>query len=364
MASKEKAVHDHEAFLAGEKPKDPVLAMLWSASHLSREREAAKVPEKIPRIAEQDADTGSIEKNPVPKSQPLEARLRAAARDMQKFGGEDVFHQYPVNPNNEFPTLLTRLPIFRPSRRVTQQKFQDSDNTVSFETPWGEGRRHGPPLTIRDEDTLIALLMLRNRGLTGPSSHLPENVRDIYKSNDGKSDVHRVTCTIDQINEFLGLSDGGKNFQNTLASVKRLNACKIELDRVVFDGSRVGGAFDLVKIQWRLWDEHGLIDAVFPPLMAHWLMKSYTFIEWDTRKQLTPMGKALHRFLSGQRPNYSISLIKLSKTIGYDGRPKQAKSDISKALDILVKIGWLASYEITGSGRAIPHIVHVIRADN
>ena len=365
---------EQDAFLKARRPEDRLLSVLWDAGHLARERSAAD-KKHAEELAEQgDASTDHAVEPDTPeksaaasapltiqRSLPLETRLRAAARDLSRFGSDDAFTTYPIKPNNEFPTLLTRVPIFRPSRRLTQQKFQDADNSVSFETSWGTGRRHGPPLTTRDEDTLIALLMLRDRGLSGPSTHLPENVKDIFQSPSGKADVHRVTCTIDQINEFLGLSDGGKNFKNTLASIKRLNACKIEMEKVVFDGSRVGGAFDLVKIQWRVFEEHGLIDAVFPPVMAHWLVESYTFIDWNTRKQLTPLGKALHRFLSGQKYQYRIALLKLAATIGYDGRSNHMKKYIAKALDELVEIGWLERYDIKGSGRAVPFIVHIQR---
>ena len=382
MENDEKLIREHDEFLSKRRPDDRLLGTLWDAGNLSKQRAQESLTlHQTQQAADQNIQPDLLADSSIPapestdavhaddnappltiqRSLPLETRLRAAARDIEKFDSDDVFKPYPIKPNNEFPTLLTRVPIFRPSRRVTQQKFQDADNSVSFETSWGTGRRHGPPLTTRDEDTLIALLMLRDRGFSGPTRQLPENVRDIFQPASGKSDVHRVTCTVDQINEFLGLSDGGKNFQNTIASIKRLNACKIEVDRVVFDGSRVGGAFDLVKIQWRVFEEHGLIDAVFPPVMAHWLVESYTYIDWNTRRQLTPLGKALHRFLSGQNMVYRIALVKLATTIGYDGRSNHMKKHIAKALDELVEINWLADYDIKGSGRAVPFIVHIQR---
>jgi hypothetical protein len=297
----------------------------------------------------------------VQRALPLEARLRSAARDLKNFDSDGLFESYAIAPQNEFPTSLTRLPIFRPSQRRKQQSIQDLDNAVALDTPFGSGRRLGPPLTIRDEDTLIALMRLRDRVLTGPETHLPANVRDIYTSKSGQAEVHRVVCTINQINNELGLSDSGTNFKNTLASIKRLNASKIELDRIIADGGRVGGSFDLLKVQWLVYERHGLVDVIFPPLMAHWLRHSYTYIDWRIRRQLSFLGKAVHRYLSGQRHDYAIEVRKLAVTIGYDGRREHMRRKFSIACDELVDVGWLSHYSIKGTGRSKPLILHVSR---
>jgi len=367
-----------EEFLDAECPSDQTMATLWRNGNKARdESNSADATETStndetaidghqPQIFYSEQETlGDSESNILPlsvqRSLTLEARLRAAARDIGPFGQNNVFKPSDLKPNNQYPSILSRLPIFRPSKRLTQQSIQDADNAVGFDTPWGEGRRHGPPLTTRDEDTLIALLHLRDRCLTGPTSHLPESVRDIYRSKNGMTSVHRVTCTIDQINSFLGLSDSGKNYKVTLASIKRLNACKIEIENALVDGSRVGGSFDIVKIQWRVFDERGLVDAVFPPVMSHWLKASYTYIDWNIRKQLSPVGKALHRFLSGQPKKYEIGMTKLAKTIGFDGRTDRLKKTIEKGLEELKKVGWVTDFSVSGTGRSVPWKVSINR---
>ena len=357
-------------WLQGERPTDAAAAKLWDMANrgmkVAAERRQNEAPPPTDAMDITDGTTTTPEEEPPPpltvqRSLPLEARLRSAARDLKSFDSNGLFESYPIAPQNEFPTSLTRLPIFRPSQRRKQQSIQDLDNAVAFDTPFGSGRRLGPPLTIRDEDTLIALMRLRDRVLCGPESQLPANVRDIYSSKSGQTEVHRVVCTIDQINDELGLSDSGTNFKNTLASIKRLNASKIELDRIIADGGRVGGSFDLLKVQWLVYERHGLVDVIFPPLMAHWLKHSYTYIDWRVRCQLTSLGKAIHRYLSGQRAEYAIELRKLAATVGFDGRREHMRRKFSSACDELVAIGWLSEYTIKGSGRSTPLVLHVSR---
>jgi len=367
--SHEMTPEEFEIFLNSPAPTDPSMLMVWKGANLGRKRDAERKAQQQSLSADSNETDDSNHVEPgfnlsVQRSLPLEARLRTAASEIGTFGNNDVFSSYPLKVSNQFPTTLTRIPIFRPSRRVTQQKIQDTDNTVPFETPYGVGRRHGPPLTVTDEDTLIVLLRMRDRGMTGPSTHLPENVRDFHQPRNGMSTIHRVTCTIKQINERLGKNDGGGSYRSTLASLKRLNACKIEFDRNTRDGGKEGGAFDLVKIQWRVYDDHGLIDAVFPPVMADWLQSSYTYIDWDTRKKLTPLGKAIHRYYSGQRSDFTIGLKKLAVTVGYDGRVDRLKPSFEKALNELVELGWFKSQEITGNGRTEPFMVHTTRQEN
>lgn len=352
----------------GERPSEPVFAKLWDRANQALENEEKRQALGIESIDIQpvgDTDTQpkptSLKTNPSTRDKPLEARLRAAARDLGELDTSGVFDSFPLSPQNEFPTSLTRLPIFRPSQRRKQQSIQDLDNAVSFDTPYGAGRRLGPPLTIRDEDTLIALMRLRDRALTGPVNHLPANVRDIYQPKNGRTEIHRVVCTINQINDELGLSDSGTNFKNTFASIKRLNASKIELDKIMVDGSRVGGAFDLIEVQWRVYDNHGLVDVIFPPIMAHWLRHSYTYIDWSVRKNLSALGKAVHRYLSGQPLQFKIGVEKLATTIGFDGRKEHLRGKISTACDELVELQWLESYEIKGNGRSKPLILHITR---
>jgi len=354
------------AFLDSERPNDPSAARLWDFAHrgmqitAERERLAAERGALVDTAASAPETVAELTHL---RQQPREARLRTAARDLNGLGEESGFTSYVMTAGKEFPSLLTRLPIFRPSQRRTQQSIQDTDNAVAFDTPFGRGRRLGPPLTVRDEDTLIALMRLRDRAIIGPQRKLPAEIRDIYQPGSGTAEIHRVVCTIDQVVEELELTDSGTNFRNTLASIKRLGAARIELERRdSHDDSMIGGMFDLVKVQWRTYEAHGLVDVVFPPLMASWLRHSYTYIDWGTRLKLSPLAKAIHRYLSGQRREYEIDLKKLGAIIGYDGRTEHMRTKFSKALDELVRQRWLESYRIHGTGRSLaPWKLSVVR---
>lgn len=376
MGTQTPSVEHGESLLDGERPRDAASARLWDMANRGRALAATRAAQTATLIendsgVESDSSTAVItrplnaESTPltVQRSLPLEARLRSAARDIDAFDRDGVFASYPMSVSNEFPTLLTRLPIFRPSQRRKQQSIQDLDNAVPFDTPWGRGRRVGPPLTIRDEDTLIALMRLRDRVLCGPASELPATVRDFYaRKQSGQTEVHRVVCTVNQINEELGLTDSGTNFKNTFESVKRLNLAKIELEQDTEGGkSRVGGAFDLIELRWLVYERHGLLDVIFKPMMAHWLKSAYTYVDWKTRMQLTNLGKAIHRFLSGQRHHYSIELDKLARTVGYDGRREHMKKHMLAACQELVALGWLEEASVRGTGRKTPWILTVIR---
>ena len=322
--------------------------------------EAAKTDEERAEARAQEAEAlrrqKSLEKRYTTKS--LETRVAAAERDLRRLEERGFFKSYPVTPENEFPTLLTRLPIFRPTRRRRQQKLQDVDNAMSFTTPFGEGKRHGPPLTVRDEDTLISLMRLRSKRLYGRPQQLPVEIADIYGDKGGRVGVHYVLCSVNDVVRQLGLTDGGENYKRTFESVKRLGATNLELNLKSHDrylGSiKTGRMLPLLHVQWQSYDRDGLLVVFFPPLIAQWLENEYTYIDWKVRLQLDDLGKCLHRFLSGQPKRYQTKAIKLADTIGYDGPSKNLKQRIGRSLDKLKEIGWLSSYEFRGNGRSVP----------
>lgn len=330
-------------------PESGALAIARRAQALARDAEAAAINAQ----AERENVDLPVEVKP---GQPVEAKFAATAAqaDSSTLDADWAFKRFPVQPKNEYATPLARLPICRASNRSTQQTKVDSDGSFPFVCSYGKGRRHGPALTIRDEDTLIALMRLRDHGFQGPQSRLPSNIRDFHRHNNGNASVHRVICTIRQINDELGLKKSGVNAKNTLASVKRLAGCRIEIENVRVGGERIGGTFSLIELQWQLIEDEGIVDVTFPPLMTHWLTESYTFINWGVRMQLTPLAKAIHCFLSSQRGDFKINVKKLADVVGYDGRQDQLRTKFGKACDELVAVGWLKEFEFTGNSRSIP----------
>ncbi len=300
--------------------------------------------------------------DPLPESALERAQLHLF--NMERAGR---FSSCPISPSNEFPTFLTRVPIFLPNDREQQKKHLDQDNALPFESSWGKGRRHGPNLNTYDEDTLFALAKLRKNVLVGPPQSMPLPVSKLYKRA-GQPDVHvhTVICTLDDIEDICGTSRGGMSNKLRLESVKRLAATRIELDLVTSSKPKVlglskGTTIGLLDVKWETFEEDSILFVQFHPIVANWLETYYTFVDFKVRSKLGPVGKSVHRFLSGQRKYYQISIPKLLKAVNYIGEYKLFMKSLRKALRTLEDVGWIQEWEITGTGRRIPHKLSISR---
>ena len=270
------------------------------------------------------------------------------------------FSAYPLRPGSEFPTFLTRIPIFLPIKRGRKNPPLDQDNAMPFVTSWGRGRKHGPPLTVYDEDTLMAIARLRKNRLQGRPHHMPIPLSAIQpRGQQHQNDeiaVHVLACTMSDIQAECEDSDGGTNMQHRLASIKRLGATVMEFDRETKDklGYR-GTQVKLIDVAWDVYEVDAVLLIQFSPLMADWLESEYTYINWEVRKQLSDTGKALHRFFSAQPKHYAIKTEKLMQTIGYQRSYGYFMSDLRNTLQKLQALGWLEDWDITGTGRKVPH---------
>ena len=294
-----------------------------------------------------------------------EAVVETAQLDLFELERRGQFTAVSIHPQNEFPTLLTRIPIFVPGRARKQRARLDQDNSLPFRTSWGTGRKFGPPLTVYDEDTLMALGRLRHNMLIGDPAKMPYPVSKLYATDDRPDvHVHVVLCMLSDIQAMCGTSVGGRNNKLRLRSVRRLAATKIELnketqDKVGFAGTTI----DLVHVRWDFYEDNAVLYVQFSPIMAHWLEHTYTYIDWNLRRRLrTDVGKAVHRFLSGQPRKYQIFTRKLQATVGHDGPYKYFMADLREALEQLEEAGWIRNYAILGNGRKQPHKLVVDRS--
>jgi hypothetical protein len=94
----------------------------------------------------------------------------------------------------------------------------------------------------------------------------------------------------------------------------------------------------------------------FHPVVSQWLETYRTFIDFDLRRKLTPLGKAIHRFLASQRSNktYTVELAVLFQAIGANGELRDLKRSALVQLAKMQEEKFLASSEITGTGRSSP----------
>ncbi len=269
---------------------------------------------------------------------------------------EGRFSAYELQPQTEFPTFLTRIPIFVPARRSTQKLLLDQDNSLPFSTPWGKGKKHGPPVGVYDEDTLIAFGRLRQNLLIGNPRHMPVPLSRIYKDLSNDVHVHVLYCMVSDIQNILGQATGGRNNRLRLESVKRLAAQVIEFDNKTaekFVGS--GTSMKLLDIAWQEYEDNAILYIQFTPMMTAWFENEYTYIDWNLRRKLSDTGKAIHRFLAGQPKDYAIYVKKLMTTIGYPRAYKRFTEDLRIALKKLQDEEWIKSWKIEGNGRRLPH---------
>lgn len=267
------------------------------------------------------------------------------------------FTKHPITAQSEYPTFLTRLPIFVPGRRSNQRQLLDAENAIPFKTPWGEGRKHGPPLTVYDEDTLIAIGHLRQNLLIGRPNNLPMPVSELYKTRGEENvHVHVVHCMLSDIQNVCGTSQGGKNNRLRLDSIKRLSSTTIEFNTKTaekFVGR--GTVIKLIDVAWQTYEDNAILFIQFSPVMAAWFEREYTYLNWELRKKLSDTGKALHRFFSSQPKQYEIFTKKLMYTIGYMREYKKFMADLRGTLDRLQIEQWVTNFKIVGSGRRKPH---------
>lgn len=329
--------------------------------------------------SELQTDTKSIEASSltqIPKGRhygvPSEKSVDKIDRQLLEQEQLGLFTSVPLVPGNEFPTLMARLPLFLPIKREGQKKLLDKDNALPFETPFGRGRRFGALTTVEDEDVLIAIIRSRSRRLTGKAEQLPIRVRSWFEpdSPGKKIDVHSSVFTLTQLLDELGLSHAGPNYDGALDSLKRINSLVIELEVTKHEryfgkaGKRANGrGIKLVEILWDVYDKEGVIYCQLDPIVAMWLEKEYTYLNWNIRKQLSgSRARAIHRYLSSQPANYSDRLLKIAEVVGIKVVPKKLRPIFKEALDQLVALGWLESYEITGTGRSAPMMLKIVRS--
>ena len=331
------------------------------AQKLARLEEAAQAKS----TARNDAETHDNKSAPSRSARACRLSISKFQLDLFKKESDGRFTSYPLRPGSEFPTFLTRIPIFLPIKRGRKKAELDADNAMPFVTSWGKGRKHGPPLTVYDEDTLMAIARLRNTRLLGRPHNMPIPLSAIQSITQASSDdvtVHVLACSLSEIQAQCGDSDGGANLQLRLASIKRLGATVMEFDRETngklgYRGTQV----KIVDVAWDVYEHDAILLIQFSPLMAAWLDSEYTYIDWGVRKQLSDTGKALHRFFSAQPKHYTIGCEKLCQTIGYQRHYRYFMGDLRTTMEKLTDIGWLKLWDISGTGRKIPHKLTLTR---
>ncbi|WP_295455620.1 hypothetical protein [uncultured Thiodictyon sp.] len=291
---------------------------------------------------------------------------------LERFLRERGVEQFELFPSAEYPTPLTRLPLFPPIQRSTARELAAASDWITLESRWDGGGvyKAGPALTVYDEDTLFGLMNMRQQGMTGPADRLPIAapptiaVSGLAPGNAVR--VHALYCLVSQLETVIqGYTPprgwGGRAIAKRRESMDNLAAITLKFQKPKGGDAFHGKPVQLLFIEYVATAEDACYYVQFHPLVSQWLEEYRTFLDFDIRRQLSPLGKAMHRSLASQRSNqtFSIPLTEFFASIGAFGELRDRKREAITQLERLKELLFLEQFTITGTGRRTPWILAV-----
>ena len=341
------------------------LSLLQERVEQVNERKAAEAEEMVKAGYTEDVVEAATKELEVPARKRRKAKRGMTSRTLCEIGQLDLlereqrgdFSLYPLQPGSEYPLILTRAPIFLPTRRSVAASLHDDDLSIPFSTGWGEGRKYGPPLTVYDEDTLLALAGLRKARLEGDAGRMPIPTRNVIPF-EKRTRVHALYTTVAEVQEFLKKPKGGSGHKRRLESIHRLANVRIQFSQmsdktVGKDGLKKTVVISLIDVQTVDDGNDSFLYVQFPPEMACWLEESFAYIDMDIRRQLTSNGKVIHKHLSGQS-TFNLYADTLRAITASQLSKKNFMRELRATMKKLHELGW-CEYEIVGNGRSKAH---------
>lgn len=307
---------------------------------------------------------------------------RDAEAVLKQFAEQQGIEQFSLFPGSEYPTPFTRIPLFPPiqRRKARENVARETQNAdfVKLETRWDKAGvwKAGPALTVYDEDTLAGLMHMRSIGFSGNEQRMPSKLLqkpasvDHLSVPDGKDViVHALYCVVSQLEtEIRGHqpSDpskgwGGAVIKRRRESLERLASVSLKFERPHGLDMYRGKTIHIIDLDWVGDRNDACYYVQFHPAVVSWLLEYRTFLNMGIRRQLTPFGKALHRFLSSQISNrhYVIELQVVTEAMGWQGKMSEAKRLSEDQLKRMQALDFLKRFQITGTGRKEPFALEV-----
>ena len=297
--------------------------------------------------------------------------VAAANHTLETLVHQRGLEQVELFPTSEYPTPLTRLPLFPPVTRETAiEMFKRGWTTLASRWDGGGVLRSGPALNIYDEDTLLGLMVLRSRRLKGRPDHLPVPLR--CHDQNGCSlpaevvEVDTLYFRMSQLETAIRGNTPKGGWSGPELARRRQSLDDLSGLRLRFELPRGGHEYSRKTIS--LFDTSGFSkekDACyyvqFHPLVSQWLESYRTYIDLALRRKLSDLGRAIHRFLASQRSNrtYAIELAAMYDAIGAQERVGKLNHHARIQLGIMQEDGFLESFSITGTGRSHPFVLAV-----
>ncbi|WP_295386002.1 hypothetical protein [uncultured Thiodictyon sp.] len=297
--------------------------------------------------------------------------VASADNTLETLANQRGVEQSELFPTSEYPTPLTRLPLFPPVTRETAiEMFKRGWTRLASRWDGGGVLRSGPALNIYDEDTLLGLMALRSMRLKGLPNQLPVPLPDLDpKGCAPLADVVAVDTLNFRMSQLETAIRGDQpkgGWSGPGLARRRQSLDDLSGLRLRFEMPRGGLEYSRKMIS--LFDTRGFskeTDACyyvqFHPLVSQWLENYRTYIDLVLRRKLSDLGRALHRFLASQRSNrtYVIEMATMYEAIGAQERVGKLNHHARVQLGIMQADGFLEAFSITGTGRSHPFVLEV-----
>jgi hypothetical protein len=349
----------------------------------AKKKKAALKKTEDTKTADSETTTPDNANKPSRQSGKSAARIgRDVEKILKQFAQQQGIEQFSLFPGNEYPTPFTRIPLFPPiqRRKARENVARETQNAdfVKLESRWDKAGvwKAGPALTVYDEDTLAGLMHMRSIGFSGNEQRMPsklltkeQNQRNIIQSAGKDIIVHAVYCVVSQLESKIRGHEppnpskgwGGAVIKRRRESLERLAGVSLKFERPHSLDMYRGKTIHIIELDWIGDREDACYYVQFHPAIVSWLLEYRTFLDMGIRRELTPFGKALHRFLSSQVSNrhYKIELEVLVQAMGWQGKQSEAKKLANDQLTKMQSLGFLKQYQINGTGRREPFVIEV-----
>lgn len=342
-----------------------VAAIQARARPLRRESASASKP-----VAEHGADT---QRPPRGSGRGSDKIVAERHRELERYVMSRDLSASVVRGREELVTPLTRVPLFPPVRRETAMEITKR-GWVPLKSRWDSHgvMRTGPPLTVYDEDTLLGLAALRRYRLEGSAGELPiplgleDKDRDRRIPNRERTSVHGFYCVLSQLEAVIQgyMPEGGWSGQalaRRRQSVIDLSGVSLMFRKPIGANAFAGGVVRILDVQFVENDRESVFYVQFDPLLTQWWESYTTYISLRLRRKLSPLGRAVYRFLASQRSNgrYRVEFVALLEAIGASGEPRKLKDKLAPQMRLMQQEGFLAKWAFSGTGRSEPFVLEV-----
>lgn len=282
--------------------------------------------------------------------------------------------------DSRYPRVFGISKLFIPGKNREKGDTIGWDKNAGAKYEVGDFKieRWGPGLSTYDEDTLIAILQIcctkklrAPSGMTSEqfSSNMPSNMPDASLYGFKENVIFVGDVSPYRINKYINREVSGNSLKLCYESIVRLSMTQLFIQRKDFPKIVDTKFFYSVRDKSFLETSRVYID----PLMAAFLSEFVT-IDLSIRKELTPTGKAVYRYLESSGIT-TLPVTELMEKIGTTlslpefkrllvGREEtDKKKGVDGELDTLKKLGWLESWKLEGTGRSQPFMLEIVKAN-